>query len=196
MNIDVYINNSIESRNNINSPFKYNYMDEVNPSSDLIGEILINDESLTGVCYITEYNVDKTLLSTTDIFINQDNSVYIICNFNKNMSDIITGVMCDYNISLLYNNNEINLPKNDFPHMNTITFPILCMIYGMIRFKIHFKNRDDFNSATIKIKYISVTLSNKSLVNFNNMLKFTKYIYNNMAITFKDGLIDNKYNLD
>ena len=210
MNIDTYINNSIINKNkNYKYKYKYHYMDDINPTVEEITNIFIHEEIniifdknyklLTGICYITEYIIDKMSLSNSNIFINPDNSLYIICDFNKNISDIITGTNCNYKISILYNNSEIPLQKYDIDEialLNVITLPIFCMIFGSIKFKIYFNSINDFNSNEIKIKYISVTLSNESLKDFARTLKILKYVYNNKGYTFEDGCMYNKNYLD
>ena len=189
---------------------KYHYMDTINPDEERINNIFLNDEInilfdkkyklFTGVCYITEYIVDKNMISIDNICINPDNSLYILCDFNRSVSDIITGICSNYKISLLYNDCEIYIKKHDMNEkialLNIITLPIFCMIFSKIKFKIYFNSIDEFNLAEIKIQYISITLSNKSLKQFAILLKNAKYIYNSIGHIFEDGYMNNKYNLD
>jgi len=161
----------------------------INPNDNILHNILTVNKNIIGVCYKTEYiieNIDTYIL----------NNFYIIVKFKKNMSDIITNIMCDYKISIVYpNGSEIKITDKMI-----MTLPILFMIYCNFTFKIYFsdiqKFISDVKNKRVIIKYNSYTLSNECIIELNNCYKLYKSITNNLGMTIANGMIINEYDLD
>lgn len=182
MNIDIYT--SDESRE------KYIKIDACNPAESDILDMLMN-HNIDGIWYTNKYIIsnDNNIHLPLPCLNESNNTYYILLNFTKKLSDIITNITCNYKIALLQRGVEILLTPN-------ITIPIICMIYNSLKFKIYFKNKQDYDSAIIVLQYDSLTLSNTALKLFSNNLKKYKWVINNMGHIIENGVLSDVFNLD
>lgn len=205
----------------INQPNIYNKLSIENPSYDIIFNELgeHENETLNGI----EYRVNKIvdIMDESNSFTRDDGTTYVLVDFNKEMADVITSIKCNYQFGIVLKNTKhmpyspstdlfIKTLIEKFPrfkelllepidiYSNTIpiTLPILFMINTNIKFKIFFKDIDEYANSNIRIEYTCYTFSNHYLKILNSEYKKNRYICNMRGMIIEDGILRHDFDLD
>jgi hypothetical protein len=212
MNIDVIIN--------IKDTLYIKTIETDDTLVNMINKYFIENDSIKVIKYYKHFQVD--IMDESPLCEDKCSGLYyILCNYNKNINDVITNICCNYKFHIVLENSiklyeidsidfmlknflkkfpilENYLNKPNYLNENTIpiTLPVLFMINTKIKFKVYFNSIEEYSKSKIEFKYDCYTFSNKYIKELGSLYKKQKFISNNRGMIFEDGIMKHDFDLD